>query len=142
MHEALDGCTTVVAVPVAWGEMDALQHVNNIVYFRYFESSRLVYLEKAGLSALLARGIGPVLAEIRCRFKAPVTYPDTLDVGTRLGSIEGDRIHVDHVIVSRKLGRVVAEGRASMALIDVSTQKKVPIPPEFAEALGTPELDG
>jgi len=57
-------------VPVTWGEMDTFQHVNNIVYFRYFESERLAYFYKLDLIDLMTRtGIGPILASTSCRFK-------------------------------------------------------------------------
>ena len=46
MHAILQECPLVIEVPVLWGEMDALQHVNNIVYFRYFENARMAYFEK------------------------------------------------------------------------------------------------
>ena len=62
-----------IAVPVAWGEMDAMGHVNNVVYLRYFESVRMVYLERIGLMAhMQEHGVGPILAETRCRFRLPL----------------------------------------------------------------------
>jgi acyl-CoA thioester hydrolase len=71
-----------VTWPVAWGEMDAMGHLNNIYYFRFFETIRIRYLEEAGLTPLMAEtGIGPILAETRCRFMRPVQYPDEVTVG-------------------------------------------------------------
>ncbi|MDT5062333.1 MAG: acyl-CoA thioester hydrolase [Acidobacteriota bacterium] len=46
MEELLKGYPVVIVIPVAWGEMDSLQHVNNIIYFRYFESARMAYFNK------------------------------------------------------------------------------------------------
>ncbi|MCB0148997.1 MAG: acyl-CoA thioesterase, partial [Caldilineaceae bacterium] len=53
MHDLLAGYPVVIEIPVAWGEMDAFQHVNNIVYFRYFESGRIAYFERAGMMNLM-----------------------------------------------------------------------------------------
>ena len=50
MDELLAHCPVVIEVPVAWGEMDSFQHVNNIVYLRYFESARIAYFERLSLS--------------------------------------------------------------------------------------------
>jgi len=60
--------------------MDAFKHVNNVVYFRYFEKeTRIVYSEKAGLHAFKERtGVGPILGSTNCRNKLPFTYPDTV----------------------------------------------------------------
>jgi acyl-CoA thioester hydrolase len=49
MNESLASCPVIIEIPVAWGEMDALRHVNNIAYFRYFESARIAYFERLGL---------------------------------------------------------------------------------------------
>jgi len=77
MENLMDGYPVVIEVPVAWGEMDAFGHVNNIVYFRYFESARLAYFYKLDLIDMMTKtGIGPILASTSCRFKIPLTYPD------------------------------------------------------------------
>src|SRR5262245_20383692 len=74
----------VIEIPIAWGEMDAMQHVNNIVYFRYVESARMAYFERIGfLEHQRVTGVGPILAWTNCRFRRPLTYPDTVRVGTR-----------------------------------------------------------
>ena len=49
MQDLLADYPMILEIPVAWGEMDAFQHVNNIIYLRYAESARIVYLERAGL---------------------------------------------------------------------------------------------
>ena len=60
MHDPLAGYPVIIEIPVAWGEMDAFQHVNNIVYFRYFESARITYFERTGLIAYMEQtGSGP-----------------------------------------------------------------------------------
>ena len=92
MHDLLAGYPVILEIPVAWGEMDAFQHVNNIVYLRYSESARIAYLERVGLSdTLQTTGIGPILALIQCRYKFPLTYPDTVRVGVRASEIGVDR---------------------------------------------------
>ena len=49
MHELLALYPVTLALRVAWGDMDAFQHVNNTVYFRYFESARIAYREWFGV---------------------------------------------------------------------------------------------
>ena len=61
--KVLDDYPVVIELPVVWGEMDAFSHVNNIIYFRYFESARLAYVEQTGLLEYMDKtGIGPILA--------------------------------------------------------------------------------
>ncbi|MGZ6208377.1 MAG: acyl-CoA thioesterase, partial [Syntrophales bacterium] len=77
MSNLLKDYPVIIEFPVAWGEMDAMNHVNNIVYFRYFESARIAYFEKADMfSYMTETGIGPILATISCKFKIPLSYPD------------------------------------------------------------------
>ena len=66
----------VIEMPVRWGDMDAFNHVNNVVYLRYFESARIAYFERLGFGISIAeQGIGPILASTSCEFKFPLTYP-------------------------------------------------------------------
>ena len=67
-----------VEIPVAWGDMDAFGHVNNVVYFRWFETGRIHFFGLVGiLEAISSLGQGPILAEPQCRFRHqyPVTSP-------------------------------------------------------------------
>jgi acyl-CoA thioester hydrolase len=131
VEELLAGFPVVIEIPVAWGEMDAFQHVNNIVYFRYFESVRIAYLERSGFLETMARaGVGPILAETRCRFRRPLTYPDTLSVGARVLEMGEDRLVVQHRVVSHKLGTVAAEGEGTLVAYDYQEKRKAAIPDE------------
>ena len=113
MTSPLEAYPVIKEIEVAWGEMDAYGHVNNAVYFRYFETTRIRYLEQAGLIELMAAtNVGPILSETKARFKAPVTFPDKLTVGARVSAITGDRFTMQYAILSEKSGRIVTEGEA------------------------------
>lgn len=125
----LAGCPVVIEIPVAWGEMDAMQHVNNIVYFRYIESVRMAYFERIGLlEHQRETGVGPILAWTSCRFRRPLTYPDTVSVGTRASKIESDRFTMKTIIVSPAMNDVAAESEGIVVTFNYREQKKVPIP--------------
>ena len=136
MNESLVGCPVVIDIPVAWGEMDSLRHVNNIVYFRYFESARIAYFEKLGLWDFMNQtGIGPILASIQCKFKIPLTYPDTVSVGTRIPRIEGDRFVMEYRAVSHKAQATAAEGEGVIVSYNYRENKKVPLPEELKQRI-------
>lgn len=62
MH-GTDAGAVEIEIPVAWGEMDAYGHVNNIVYLRWFESCRMAYFRRSGvIDRVEGEGIGPILA--------------------------------------------------------------------------------
>jgi acyl-CoA thioester hydrolase len=126
---ALAGFPITIAVPVAWGEMDAFGHVNNIVYFRYFESARIAYLDAIGFRGDAGSGgIGPILASTQCRFRHPLEYPDTIHVGARTIDVAVDRFAMEYRIVSGASGVVAAEGGGIIVAYDYVNTSKVILP--------------
>jgi len=140
MNESLAGFPVVIDIPVAWGEMDALRHVNNIVYFRYFESARIAYFEKLRFWEFMDQtGVGPILASIQCKFKIPLAYPDTVSVGTRIPSIEQDRFVMEYRTVSHKSQAIAAEGEGVVVSYNYRESKKTPLPEEMKQRILTLE---
>ncbi|MCJ2376212.1 acyl-CoA thioesterase [Vibrio sp. ZSDZ34] len=136
MESLLNDYPVVTEIPVAWGEMDALNHVNNAVYFRYFETARLDYFSHVQLMEDMAQTkVGPVLGETYCRYKLPVTYPDTLLVGSRVTEVEKDRFKMEYQIVSKKLGKVTTTGSATIVMFDFVSNRKANIPSKLLNAI-------
>src|SRR5512141_1899886 len=129
MGKALEGYPVTVDIPVAWGEMDAYGHVNNIVYFRYFETARMAYFDRLGDPGFLARDpIGPILASTSCRFRAALQYPDALTVGARVARVDADRFIMFYAVYSHALARVAAEGEGTIVCYDYREARKAPLP--------------
>ena len=129
MKKELAEYPVVVDAPVAWGEMDAFGHVNNIVYFRYFETARIAYFEMLGVREFLERDpIGPILAEAACRFRAALSYPDTVSIGARGASVGEDRFVMRYAVFSHRLGRLAAEGEGTLVCFDYRQHRKAPVP--------------
>jgi len=139
--DLLAGFPVVVEQAVAWGDMDAYRHVNNVAYFRYFENARLEYLRRLDWGAFEPpAGVGPIMAATRAEFRKPLTYPDTIRVGARLARLEEDRITLAHRIVSLRRGDVTTEGEATLVSFDYVRGRKAPVPDEVRrriEALET-----
>ena len=141
----LDGFPVAVRQAVVWGEMDSYRHVNNVVYFRYFETARLEYFRHLGWFEYEEQtGIGPILAATSARFRRPLTYPDTIWVGARVPDVREDRFTMEHRLVSRKLAAVAAEGTGTIVSYHYGQGAKVPLPDELRwriaelEATGSP----
>jgi acyl-CoA thioester hydrolase len=126
MSPALENCSIIIRVPVAWGEMDAFSHVNNIVYFRYFESARIAYLDAIGFRG--DAGPGPILASTHCRFRRALEYPDLVHIGARTTALQDDRFTMEYVIVSEKLDDVAATGGGVIVAYDYAERRKVLLP--------------
>lgn len=129
MSDVLPDYPVIVSQDVIWGEMDAFQHVNNTVYFRYFENARLAYFQRAGFMDLDAgAGIGPILASTSCRFRIPLTYPDTIHIGARVSDMGEDRFTMQYVVYSEQHSKIAAEGEGLVVCLDYRSHKKVAIP--------------
>jgi acyl-CoA thioester hydrolase len=136
----LAGFPVVVEQAVVWGDMDAYQHVNNVVYFRYFENARLEYFRRLGWDEVEeATGIGPILAATRARFRRPLTYPDTIRIGARLGTLGEDRFTLEHRIVSLRQAEVVTEGQGEVVSFHYGRGVKAPLPEEVRRGIAALE---
>jgi acyl-CoA thioester hydrolase len=134
--EPLAGYPIVVRIPVQWGELDAYGHVSNVVFFSYFESARVRYLERCGFIESYDRHkIGIILHSTSCRFRRPLFYPDTALVGARAANLAEDRFTMSYEIVSGASGATVAEGEATVVSYDYDTREVVPIPDEVRAAI-------
>ncbi len=131
-----------VAIDVRWGDMDAYQHVNNAMYFRYMETARIAWFDQTTVrDALGSDGIGPVLRDTSCSFDAPVTHPDTLHIGVRMEPVppppgrDANRFMSYYAMYSEQQQRIVARGTALVVMMVLDTGRPVPLPPAFADLI-------
>jgi acyl-CoA thioester hydrolase len=131
-HELLAGFPVVVEQAVVWGDMDSYRHVNNVVYFRYFENARLEYFRRLDWEGLEKEtGVGPILAATQGRFRKALTYPDTIQIGAKVVSILDDRLVMTHLLVSKRLDAVAAEGESRIVTYHYARGEKVPVPDDL-----------
>jgi acyl-CoA thioester hydrolase len=138
----LEGYPVVIAIPVQWGDQDAFGHVNNTVYFRWFESARIAYFQRMGLLAMLpAERIGPILASSSCEYRRSITFPDTVHVGIRVTRIGRTSIGFEHRIISAGQGLLAAEGISTTVVINYADDNR---PHPVAEAIrkAVEEIEG
>lgn len=116
-------------VSVEWGDMDALEHVNNVTYFRYFENCRVDLLQRNGLwPRCKAMGISPVVTELSCRYRRPLFYPDQIIIGTRVTGIQGDRFFIEHAIFSQDQQTISTYGTGEMVFMQLDTGRRTDAP--------------
>jgi acyl-CoA thioester hydrolase len=134
--QLLEDYRLVVTTMVGWGDMDANNHVNNVIYFRYFEHARLKYFQELGFSReQRASGIGPILAWTDCRFRRPLVYPDDVSIGAKVIETGDDWFMMQVVAVSHKLKDVAAIGKQRLVSYDYGNHHKVPLPEELRKCI-------
>jgi acyl-CoA thioester hydrolase len=125
----------VVEIPLRWGDMDAMSHLNNVIYFRLMEEARIQWFQQFGFPTL-PTGEAPILAHVSCDFVRAMTYPGTAivrQIVTRVG-----RSSVEMSLSIEKddePGVTYATGRSVIVWYDYGTGKSVAWPEAVREAI-------
>ena len=124
----------VISQELVWGDMDAFQHINNKVYFRYFEDARIAYFDRTGVTELMdEQRIGPILAKTSCQFLLPLDYPDRIHIGARATVQTPKTLLMEYGVFSEALQKVVAEGDGLVVYYDYAKGRSCRIPAPISE---------
>lgn len=127
-------------IKVEWGDMDAAQHVNNLIYLRWFETVRVDYFIRLGTDVVNNdEGPGFILAKQDCKYLFPLTYPDTVIIATRVVEIKHDRFTMHCHIFSRRHQRLAAIANGVIVTFDYAKQQKAPIPEDLLHRIAQME---
>jgi acyl-CoA thioester hydrolase len=117
----------VERIPIRWGDMDAMGHVNNTVYFRYMEQARISWFDALVPEEEAWSSTGLVIANASCNFKRPINYPGTVEVRV----LAGPPTYYE-LLIGEEL---CADGAATVVFIDMQRQKPVRIPERIRSLL-------
>ena len=117
-----------MTMPIRWGDMDAMGHVNNTIYFRYMEIVRLAWMQSIG-GLPDPRGTGPVIVNAFCSFIRQFEYPGTV-LARHYVANPGRSSFDTYVTMERtdRPGEIDAEGGATCVWTDFQAQKSAPMP--------------
>src|SRR6185295_13591177 len=113
-------------IPIRWGDMDAMGHVNNTVYFRYMEQVRVRWYERMFGALSGAQEFGMVIVNASCNFRRALTYPGTAEV--RMFVANAGRSSIGSLYEIAMDGTLYADGAAKIVFIDVKRNKALPLP--------------
>ena len=125
-----------MVIPIRWGDMDAMGHVNNASYFRYLETLRIEWFRSIGCQPA-AEGSGPIIINAFCSFIRQLQYPGDLLARHYSGAV--GRSTFDTYATLERLdqpGEVHASGGATVVWSDFKAQKSVPLPDHIRALLG------
>ena len=136
MDKLLSEFSFIIQMNVEWGDMDALQHVNNVEYFKYFQKARIAYFEKNSSEDLFVESrISTILASTECKFIYPLKYPDAISIGARVDSIADQYFTMRYVVISHKNQKLVAIGGAKVVMFDYDRNMKASVPQEVKKRI-------
>ena len=130
-------------ISVQWGEMDAFNHVNNVMYIRWCETARIELFREIwgdkGINMkeiLEGNGVGPILANFNINYRLPLTYPDEVIIHTQVSQIGNTSFKLKQALFSKKLGNtLVADATSVVVMVNYKTGDKFSLNQKIKSAL-------
>jgi acyl-CoA thioester hydrolase len=123
----------VERIPIRWGDMDAMGHVNNTVYFRFMEQARISWFDALVPEDEAWSATGIVIANASCNFKRAMTYPGTVEIKVYTDPPGGSSVATHYEMLID--GELYADGAAMVVFIDMKRQKATRIPEDIRARL-------
>jgi acyl-CoA thioester hydrolase len=127
----------VERMPIRWGDMDAMGHVNNTVYFRFMEQARISWFSALVPERQAWKATGIVIVNASCNYKRPITYPGNVEIKLYVGDPGGSSVPTFYELRVGADPVPYADGAAVVVFIDMQSQKPVRIPDVIRERLLT-----
>jgi acyl-CoA thioester hydrolase len=123
-----------VTIKVRFHEVDMLGVCNNAVYINFFEHARLEYVKEAGLipeGGIFSDGRLFFMVRNEINYLGHSFYDDELDVYSKVSYIKNSSFEYDHLIVRKKTGEIIVDGKGVVVFVDPKTRKSTPLTEEF-----------
>jgi acyl-CoA thioester hydrolase len=124
-----------LAIPTRWMDNDIYGHVNNVVYYSYFDTVVNDYLIREGGLDIHAGEVIGIAVETRCNFLASLVFPETVDAGLAVGHLGNSSVRYLIGLFGEGREAVAAAGEFVHVFVDRASRKPVTIPPRIREAL-------
>ncbi len=124
-----------LAIPTRWLDNDSYGHVNNVAYYSYFDTVVNEHLIRAGGLDIGNDPVVGYVVETSCRFRKPLTFPETIDAGLRVTRLGATSVTYEIGIFRQGDHEPAATGRFVHVWVDRSTQRPAPIPPRIRAVL-------
>ena len=122
-------------ITTRWMDNDIYGHINNVVYYSYFDSVANKYLiEEGGLDIKDSQVVGFVVAS-NCQYKSPIAYPQAIEAGLRVNRLGNSSVEYGIGIFQKGSAVASAIGTFTHVFVDRSTDKPVAIPASIRSAL-------
>lgn len=133
--ESRDRYRYFLAVATRWMDNDAYGHVNNVVYYSYFDTVVNRFLIEAGALDVEKSPVIGLVVETRCQYFNPIAFPETVRIGLRVGKLGRTSVHYEIGIFRDDEKRASAQGYLVHVYVDRATRRPIPLPRDLHTAL-------
>jgi acyl-CoA thioester hydrolase len=127
--------THFLAIPTRWIDNDIYGHVNNVIYYSYFDTVINRFLIEAGGLDPQEGAVVGMAVETGCRFHRSLAFPDLVRAGLRIGRLGSSSVRYEVGIFRNDEDTACADGHFVHVFVDRATQRPVPVPEPIREAL-------
>lgn len=139
--ETRDGYRRFLTIPTRWMDNDVYGHVNNVVYYSYFDTVVNEYLISSGALDIERSPVIGLVIETRCRYFSPMSFPETVHAGLRVGRLGNTSVRYEIGLFRDGESAAAAQGHFVHVYVDRETRKPTALPPEMREALESVRAD-
>jgi acyl-CoA thioester hydrolase len=125
----------VERIPIRWGDMDAMGHVNNTLYFRFMEQARIGWFESLLPPGEAWQTTGIVIVNASCNFRRAIGYPGTVEVRVYAGQPGRSSLATYYELLVDADPEPYADGAAVVVFVDMQEQKPIRIPESLRKRL-------
>ncbi|MFN3415394.1 MAG: acyl-CoA thioesterase [Caldimonas sp.] len=122
-------------ITTRWMDNDVYGHVNNVVYYSYFDTVVNEYLISRGVLDIHAGGVIGLVVETQCNYFAPLAFPQTVQAGLRVAHLGSSSVRYEVGLFAQGEPLTAARGHFVHVYVDRVTRKPVPLPAALAAAL-------
>jgi acyl-CoA thioester hydrolase len=124
-----------LAIPTRWMDNDAYGHVNNVVYYSYFDTVVNEHLIRAGGLQIASSSAIGLVAETWCRFHKPLSFPDVIDAGLRVVKLGNSSVKYEIGLFLQGEDEPAASGHFVHVWVDRNSGRPTPVPSAVRAAL-------
>ena len=125
-----------LALPTRWMDNDVYGHINNALYYAFFDTAINEYLIAEGGLDINAGATVAFAAESQCQYLRPLAFPGVVEIGLRVGKLGNSSVRYELAIFKQDENLAAAAGYFVHVFVDRETQKPVPMPTLIRAALG------
>lgn len=123
------------AVPTRWMDNDAYGHVNNVVYYSWFDTAVNRYLIEAGALDIHTGAVIGLVIETRCNYYAPLSFPQVVEAGLRVAQLGRSSVRYEVGLFAQGAPESAAGGHFVHVYVDRTTRRPVELPDALRSAL-------
>ncbi|HXF46598.1 MAG TPA: thioesterase family protein [Burkholderiaceae bacterium] len=124
-----------LAIQTRWMDNDAYGHVNNVVYYSWFDTVVNEYLIRYGVLDIAASPVVGLVVETRCSYFSELAFPQAVTAGLRVGHLGTSSVRYEIGIFSEGADLASAQGHFVHVYVDRATRRPVPLPASLRDAL-------